>query len=149
MCVLLAACDAPARTFCLEQQHAYCGFKVTKSCIRALVTENVDRDAIEREQAASREAARKAREAVEAAALKLAADKLDEERRLRKIYGKDWQRHSKLQPASRVGGQAKNQAHADGALDDEKPTYVLLVFCGCAWRCPHAGLSQLNLSSGA
>ena len=61
--------------------------------------------------------------------MKLAADKLDEERRLRKIYGKDWQRHSKLQPASRASSQAKNQTRDDRAMDDEKPTYVLTFWC--------------------
>lgn len=107
----------------VQQNHAYCGFKVTKSCTAAVVLDNTDRDAIAREQAAAAEAARKAHEAVEAAALKMAAEKLDEERRLRKIYGKDWQKHSKLQPVH-LRKRTKNAVDA-AELDAAKPTYDL------------------------
>lgn len=79
----------------------------------------------QRTQAAALEAQRRAHEAAEAAKLRLAAERLDEERRLRKIWGKDWQKHSKLQPIQKGrGGAAKNAMDAR-TRDDSNPTYDL------------------------
>lgn len=94
----------------VQYKHAYCGFKVTKSCESvAIVENNVDKDSIERQEREEREAAEKERDRIEAKKLKLAAEQQDEERRLRKIYGNDWRRHSKLQPMRQSAKLNKNK----------------------------------------